>query len=221
MTTPILPVACLLDFDNTLYDNDTLKSDLDAQLRGMLTPAQVQRFWDLYEATRSHAGTVDFPATMAEFRPEIAPDLAERVWSAIWDYPFASHVYPQSQLAIAHLWSLGASVGIVSDGDPIYQPHKIELSGITAAVRGQVRIYVHKQEHLDEVFAWLPAQHYVMVDDKATILAEIKRRYPDRFTTVHVRQGHYADIAADPAPDVDVDSIGDLLGFDLARLAHA
>ncbi len=221
MTTPVAPLACLLDFDNTLFDNDALKNDLDAQLRALLTPDQAARFWELYEQTRTQGGTVDFPATMALFRPQVAPDLAERVWSAIWDYPFTQWVYPQSQLAIAHLWALGATVGIVSDGDTAYQPHKIAASGITDAVHGQVRIFTHKQEHLDEIFAWLPAAHYVMIDDKATILADLKRRNPDRFTTIHVRQGHYADVAATPMPDLPLDGIGDLLRFDLAHLTRA
>jgi hypothetical protein len=220
MTNPIVPLACLLDFDNTLYDNDTLKSDLDAQLAKLLTPDQAARFWELYEVTRTQGGTVNFPATMDAFRPNLAPDVAERVWSAIWDYPFPSKVYPDSQLAIAHLWEIGATVGILSDGDPSYQPHKIAASGISDAVRGNVRVFTHKQEHLDEVFAWLPAAHYIMVDDKATILASLKQKHPDRFTTIHVRQGHYASVAAEPLPDIDLDGIGDLLRFDLAQLTR-
>ncbi|MBA3824378.1 MAG: HAD family hydrolase [Ktedonobacterales bacterium] len=221
MTNPVVPLACLLDFDNTLFDNDALKDDLDAQLRGLLNPAQAKRFWELYEVARTTGGTVDFPATMAAFRPEVAPDVAERVWSAIWDYPFASRVYPQSQLAIAHLWEIGATVGILSDGDASYQPHKIAASGLSDAVRGQVRVFTHKQEHLDEIFTWLPAEQYVMIDDKATILADLKRRQPTRFTTIHVHQGHYATIAADPIADIPLDGIGDVLRFNLAQLTRA
>lgn len=211
-------VMCLLDCDNTLLDNDALKTDLAAKLLALLGPARAARFWALYEQTRHAEGTVDFPTTVALLRPEIGEALADQTRAVIFDYPFADRLYPASLQVIAHLWQLGCDVGIVSDGDPDYQPHKIQASGLAAAVRGQVRIYIHKQQHLDEVLAWRPADHYVMIDDKAPILADIKRLQPTRFTTVHVRQGHYSNDPAAPAPDLELAHIGDLLGYDLARL---
>lgn len=213
-------LACLLDFDNTLFDNDGLKVDLNARLHGLLGDARTERFWQLYEASRHAEGTVDFPATVARLRPEIGDALAEQVWSLIWDYPFTERLFPESLAVLTHLWEIGATVGVVSDGDPIYQPHKIQASGVTAAVHGNVQTYIHKQQHLPEVLAGFPAQRYVLIDDKATILADVKRLYPDIFTTLHVRQGHYAADPASPPPDITVDRIGDLLTFSLAQLTH-
>jgi len=213
-------VVCFLDFDNTLFDNDGLKADINQQLSAVLSAAQVQRFWMLYEQTRHAEGTVDFPATMDLFRPEIPSALAERVWSIIWDYPFATKLFPSSLSVLVHLTALGMHPSIVSDGDPLYQPHKIALSGVTVAVHERVKVFIHKQQHLAEVLAWQPADHYIMVDDKAQILADFQRMQPGKFTTVHVKQGHYADSTADPAPDIQIAHISDLLEYDLDRLTQ-
>ncbi len=211
-------IVCFLDFDNTLFDNDGLKADLNQQLSKVLTPAQVQRFWELYEQERHEEGTVDYPATMERFRSEISPALADRVWSLIWDYPFATRLFPGSLAVLAHLTALRARPSVVSDGDPLYQPHKIALSGVAAAVQDRVKVYIHKQDHLQEILAWQPADHYIMVDDKAQILADLARLAPGTFTTVHVKQGHYATAPADPAPDIELAHISDLLQYDLDRL---
>jgi hypothetical protein len=64
-----------------------------------------------------------------------------------------------------------------------------------------------------------PASHYVMVDDKPQLLGAMKHILADTLTTVFVRQGHYAleasNTAIDPAPDLSIQRIGELLYFDL------
>jgi hypothetical protein len=207
----IAPFTCFFDVDNTLIDNDAIKADLDANITAIVGQALARRFWALYEAVRQEGSVVDYPKTMARLRPELAPAVADQVWDAIWNYPFKARLYPESLAAIRHMQALGCVTGIVSDGDSVYQPHKIEASGLAAAVHGHVKIFIHKQSGLDEIMRWLPARHYVAVDDKATILADFKRRYPRQFTTIHVRQGHYAAEEADPAPDITLDHIGGLL----------
>jgi hypothetical protein len=97
----------------------------------------------------------------------------------------------------------------------VFQPRKIQRSGIWEAVEGRVMIYVHKERVLDHVQRRYPAGHYVMVDDKATLLAAMKTALGAQLTTVFVRQGHYA-LAAEsnsvvPAPDLVIERIGDLL----------
>lgn len=220
MALPQADLVCLLDFDNTLFDNDGLKADLHSRLHALLGATRTERFWQLYEATRHAEGTVDFPATVAHLRPEVGDALADQVWSVIWDYPFAARLFPASIAVLQHVWEIGATVGIMSDGDPLYQPHKIAASGVLAAAHGNVQVYIHKQQHLAEVLAWLPARHYVLIDDKAAILADVKHLYPQQFTTIHVRQGHYADEPASAPPDITVAHIGDLLSFSLAQLTH-
>jgi FMN phosphatase YigB (HAD superfamily) len=135
------------------------------------------------------------------------------------DYPFAERVYPGALETLAYLRRI-AFPAIVSDGDGVYQPLKIERAGLAAAVEGHVLIYVHKEEHLDEILARWPAPFYVMVDDKQRILSATKARMPDRFVTVHVRQGHYGidPERFDPAPDLSIAHIADLRGFSLAEL---
>lgn len=212
------PAVFILDCDNTLLDNDAVKADMDSQLKALLGDEMTARFWETYEHVREAAGVVDLPQTFTAFRPILQDDdLLHRVSAAIMDYPFQTRLFPQSLGAIAHLEALGRAV-IVSDGDSVYQPRKIELSGLAAAVHGQWVVYTHKEDHLAEVMAHWPADFYVMVDDKARILAETKRRLPDRFVTVHILQGHYAGDAYTPAPDLTLPTIGELQSLDLATL---
>jgi FMN phosphatase YigB (HAD superfamily) len=217
---PVGPAVFILDCDNTLLDNDALKDDLDVRLRALLGESRAERFWRVYEDVRNQTGTVDYPETIEYFRYELHDNaLLERVRTLIMDYPFADRLYPGALTTLAYLRRI-AFPTIVSDGDDIYQPRKIEGAGLAAAVGEHVLIYLHKEEHLDEIFARWPAPFYVMVDDKARILSATKARHPDRFVTVHVRQGHYGldPEHFDPAPDVSIAYIADLHDFGLAEL---
>ena len=207
----------MLDCDNTLLDNDAVKAETDARLRALLGEERAERFWQIYEEVRAKTGVVDYPLTLETFAGEVGDaDLMARVNAAVMEYPFAERLYPAALETLAQLASLGLPT-IVSDGDMVYQPMKIEQSGLAAAVGGRVLIYVHKEDHLDEIMARWPSALYVMVDDKLRILTAIKARFPDRFVTVHVRQGHYGHDTnyADPGPDLSVDRIGDLRGLTL------
>ncbi|HEX6541753.1 MAG TPA: hypothetical protein VF040_08370 [Ktedonobacterales bacterium] len=212
---PQTEVVFLLDCDNTLLDNDTVKIDMDAQLRQLLGKTMAETFWTEYEAVRQLTGTVDLPLTFERFEerhPE--PESGVRLRSIIMDYPFASRVFPETMATIAHLKTLGLPT-IVSDGDSVYQPHKIEHSGLAEAVNWQVVIYVHKEDHIDDIMARWPASFYVAVDDKGRILTALKRRMPHRFVTVQVMEGHYAAKGAPetPPPDIAIASIGELMSF--------
>jgi FMN phosphatase YigB (HAD superfamily) len=214
-------VVFLLDVDNTLLDNDRLKDDLARNLRELLGDTPAAQFWDEYEVVRQATGVVDLPLTFERFERHVPDaDRMAAVRAIIMDYPFATCLYPETLATLAHLWTLGRPV-IVSDGDTTYQPHKIEQSGLAQAVEWQVVIYAHKEEHLDEILARWPASYYVIVDDKPRILAETKRRMPDRFVTVQVMQGHYA-LSGErftPAPDLTCAAIGELQRLTLADLA--
>lgn len=214
-TTPASPAweaVFLLDCDNTLLDNDALKADMDAQLRALLGAEMADTFWTQYEEVRRLTGTVDLPLTFERF-DERHPDpaVAARLRSIIMDYPFASRVYPEAMATIAYLKTIGLPT-ILSDGDSLYQPRKIEQSGLGEAVNWQAVIYTHKESHIDEIMARWPATFYVAVDDKTRILTAVKRRLPDRFVTIFVRQGHYAQTAPQepPLPDITISSIGEL-----------
>ncbi|HEU5439814.1 MAG TPA: hypothetical protein VFU88_11045 [Ktedonobacterales bacterium] len=209
------PVVFILDCDNTLLDNDALKADLADRLRALLGPQRDAAFWRAYEAVRDETGTVDYPLTIERFRPILRDDaLLEGVRAVVMDYPFDQRVYPDALPALAHLRAIGLPT-IVSDGDQVYQPLKIRRSGLAEAVEGRVLVYVHKEAHLDEIIELWPADFYVMIDDKARILSATKARLPDRFVTMHVRQGHYglAPVTATPPPDLTLDHIGDLRGL--------
>ena len=212
-------IVFLLDVDNTLLDNDRFKADLDTRLLRDFGAAGRDRYWAFYESERGRLGYADYLAALQAFRVGLDddPDLLQ-MSAFMLDYPFAERFYPGALGAIAHLRTLGTPV-VLSDGDIVFQPRKVQRSGIWDAVAGRVLIYLHKQHMLEAVQRRFPARHYVMVDDKPKLLAAMKTVMGERLTTVFVRQGHYASESTDhviaPAPDVVIDRIDALTGFDL------
>ena len=211
-------LAFLLDVDNTLLNNDGIKADFDRQIEVELGPKLTQRFWDIYEQVREEKSVIDIPLALKLMREqtslqELDKQTYERVHAIFFDYPFANALYPQVLATLQHLRQLGTTV-IVSDGDPIFQARKIINSQLAAAVEERVLLYVHKQEHLDEVMKLYPADHYVMIDDKPQILVDSKDIMGNRLTTIFVHQGKYADQQpAHFAPEITVEHIADLQQF--------
>jgi len=207
----------LLDVDNTLLDNDRFTADLSARLEESFGAAQRSRYWDIFARRRESLTLADYLGTLQEFRVGLDDDPKLLDMSHfLLEYPFANRLFPNALEAIAHLHTLGTPA-VLSDGDMIYQPRKIQRSGIWDAVEGQVMIYLHKEKVLDHMQRRYPAEHYAMVDDKPNLLASMKATLGARLTTVFVRQGHYAlapeSGAVVPPPDLTIEHIGDLLNF--------
>lgn len=208
-------VVFLVDVDNTLLDNDRVTSDLRRFLEREVGPRQMQRYWELFEELRRERGYADYLGALQRYRAEHPhdPHLLQ-LSSYLIDYPFANRLYPESLDVLEYLQGIGGVV-ILSDGDVVFQPRKVERSGLWSAVDGNVLIYVHKERELDDVEARFPAERYVLIDDKLRILTAIKAIWGERVTTVFPRQGHYARdpaiLAEYPPADVSVDRIGDVL----------
>jgi FMN phosphatase YigB (HAD superfamily) len=212
-------LAFLLDVDNTLLANDEVKQELDRQLQETLGHELTRRFWNIYEQVRHEQGVVDIPLSLKRLRAEIPlTQLDERAYQhahALFEtFPFFEYLYPHAIETLQHLRTLGLTI-IVSDGDQYFQEEKIVNSHLAAAVEGRVLIYTHKQQHLDEILQRYPADHYVMIDDKASILAASKELLGRRLTTLFVRQGKYAQepLPAHFTPDISVEDIADLRNF--------
>ncbi len=204
----------LLDVDNTLLDNDAVVEDLRRHLVAAFGEECQRRYWAIFEELRGELGYADYLGALQRFRIEHPRDPHMIQLSLyLYHYPFAERLYPGALAVIDRLASLGR-VAILSDGDVVFQPRKVERSGLWAAVAGEVLIYIHKEQMLDDVAQRYPADHYVVVDDKVKILDAVKRIWRDRVTTVFVRQGHYARdpslLAAYDTPDVTIEHIGDL-----------
>jgi len=218
------PVVFLLDVDNTLLDNDRVTGDLAGHLARAVGTEGGKRYWAIFEELRTELGYADYLGALQRYRVEYPRDSRLLTLSSfLIDYPFANRLYPQSLDVIEHLGAWGSTV-ILSDGDVVFQPRKIERSGLLDAVEGRVLIYIHKERELDDVELRYPAEHYVLIDDKIRILAAAKAACGNRLTTVFVRQGHYArdaSVASYPPADVAVDRIGDLLDYDLPALIGA
>jgi FMN phosphatase YigB (HAD superfamily) len=212
-------LAFLLDVDNTLLANDEVKENLDRQLQEAVGHKLARRFWEIYAQVRCEQGVVDIPLSLKRLHEEIPVEqLDEGTYQhvhAIFDtFPFFQYLYPHVIETLHHLRTLGLTV-IVSDGDQYFQEEKIVNSHLAEAVERRVLIYIHKQQHLEEILQRYPSDHYAMVDDKAGILADSKALLSDRLTTVFVRQGKYAQdpLPANFTPDISVEHIGGLRDF--------
>jgi FMN phosphatase YigB (HAD superfamily) len=212
----------LFDVDNTLLDNDRVEQDLRAHLTEAVGEAQQRRYWAIFESLRAETGYADYLGALQRYRAERPRDqrLLE-VSTYLINYPFADRLYPGALRALRYCQER-APVVLLTDGDVVFQPRKVERSGLRDAVAGHVLIYVHKEEMLDDVEARYPARHYVMIDDKLRILSAMRQMWGDRLTTVFVRQGRYARnlqvLATYPPADVTLDRIGELADYDLTLL---
>jgi FMN phosphatase YigB (HAD superfamily) len=212
----------LIDVDNTLLDNDGLISDLMAHIAAEYGAASRDRYAQILEEVRARLGYVDYLGALQQYRLEhLDVQGLLGMSSFLIDYPFAQRLYPEALRVLAHLQTMGSTV-ILSDGDVVFQPRKIQQSGIWDAVAGQVLIYLHKEQMLHNVAQRYPARHYVMIDDKLRILDSLRSQWRDRVTTVFPRQGHYAHdtaaIAGFAPADVTVERIGELLNYDARDL---
>jgi len=217
-------VVFLLDVDNTLLDNDRITADLKRYLTQEVGAEREDRYWAIFEALRSELGYADYLGALQRYRIEHPRDPSLlRLSSFLVNYPFANRLFPRSLDVIEHLGQWGPTV-IFSDGDVVFQPRKVERSGLLDAVERRVLIYIHKEQELDELERRFPADHYVLVDDKVRILTAVKQVWGERLTTVFPRQGHYAHdpkVATYRRPDVTIERIGDLLEYDLPTLLRA
>ncbi len=216
-------VVFLFDVDNTLLDNDAIQQDLGEHLQREFGAASRERYWEIFEALRSELGYADYLGALQRYRLENLddPQLLD-ISFFLLDYPFAARLYPGALQALAHCGERGRTV-ILSDGDVVFQPRKVQRSGLWQAVAGRVLIYLHKEQMLAAVERRYPARHYVVVDDKLRILAAVKLQWAERVTTVFVRQGHYAldprELARYPAADVTLAHIGELATLDTGALS--
>lgn len=210
----------LFDVDNTLMDHDRVTADLRKHLDKEVGAEHAACYWRHFEQIRSELGYADYLGALQRYRVEHTHHNLLQVTYFLLRYPFANRLFPGSLDAIEHVQQWGPAV-ILSDGDVIFQPHKVYGSGLYERFEGNVLIYVHKEEELHDVERRYPADHYVMVDDKLRILTAMKETWKSRLTTVFVRQGHYAtDPAAAkyPAADITLERIGDLVTLDLKQL---
>jgi FMN phosphatase YigB (HAD superfamily) len=212
-------IVFLFDVDNTLLDNDRVTADLRRHLEREVGAERSTRYWAIFEELRAELGYADYLGALQRYRGEYPRDPhLLTVSSFLINYPFANRLFPNALDVIEKVRIWGPAV-ILSDGDVVFQPRKIERSALWEAVGGDVLIYIHKEHELDDVERRYPAEHYVLVDDKVRILAAVKEVWGDRLTTVFPKQGHYAhdakEIAQYPAADITVERIGDLLVYDL------
>lgn len=215
----------LFDVDNTLLDNDRMKRDLGDYVSQTFGPEARDELWKLYEEERIKHGYADFLGTLERFRLAHLHDphiLQLANW--VLDYPFIERLYPDALAVVRHVRQWGLPV-ILTDGDGVFQPHKLERAGLLGAFSGHVLNYVHKEQELDSVARAYPAKHYVLIDDKLSLLDAVKKAWGTRVTTVFPRQGHYANdakvLARSQPADIEIERIADLMEHDFSALQPA
>lgn len=218
--TGVADLVILIDVDNTLVDNDRIQADMGEYMVSMYGAKVRDRYWAIFEKIRSELGYADYLGALERYRIEAMHDpRILRMANWLVDYPFADRLYPGALDAVRHAQKFGRAV-ILSDGDAVFQPRKVEKSGIWHTVDNHVLIYIHKEQELADVERLYPAKHYVMVDDKLRILDAMKKIWGDRLTTVFPRQGHYAldpkVLELYPPADITLERIGDLVHHDLS-----
>ncbi len=224
LLTPMHDAVFLFDVDNTLLDNDRVQADLACHLTETYGTDACNRYWDIFEEVRHELGYADYLGALERFRLEKMHDpRVLRMSSWLVDYPFADRLYEGAFGAVRHVQQWGPVV-ILSDGDAVFQPRKIDRSGLWAAFEGRVLIYIHKEQELADVEALYPATRYVMIDDKLRILNAIKKVWGERVTTVFARQGHYAQdphlTGCQPA-DIQLDHISELSHYGFAAFCRS
>ena len=214
-------IVFLVDVDNTLLDNDRIQADLRRHLEREFGAVCRDRYWAILEQLFTDLGYRDYLGALQRYRVEHPKDIHLLSMSSwLVDYPFANRIYPGALDVLEKLRGWGPTV-ILSDGDVVFQPRKVERSGIAETVEGHVLIYIHKEDELEDVEQRYPARHYVLIDDKPRILAAVKKVWGDRVTTILPRQGQYAhaaDAASYPAADLTVERIGELADYDLPAM---
>ncbi len=218
-------VVLLFDVDNTLLDNDRIIDDVKSHIEQEFGTESRDRYFAIFEALYSELGYADYLGALQRYRLEDQCDPRLLLMSSfLVDYPFVDRLYPGAFGALEHARTWGETV-ILSDGDVVFQPRKIERSGLRKAVGGRVLIYIHKEQMLADIERHYPARRYVMVDDKLRVLTAMKAIWAHRLTTVFPRQGHYAldrkNTATYPPADIIIDSIGDLVKYDVGALLDA
>lgn len=212
----------LFDVDNTLLDNDRVKSDLKEKVLQDFGQDACNRFWAIYEEQRKKHIYADFIGTLERFRLEHLYDpKALRLSLWMMHYPFADRLFPDALAVVRHVSQWGLPV-ILTDGDGVFQPYKLERSGLWNAFDGRVLGYVQKDQELEAIAQAFPARHYILVDDKLKLLNAVKGIWGNRVTTIFVKQGHYANdpkvLARAPAADVSIDRVGELMMHDFSAI---
>jgi len=215
----------LFDVDNTLLDNDGVEEDLSRHVESEFGAEARDRYFAIFERLRAEVGYADYLEALQRYRLEKMCDQRLLLMSSfLVDYPFVERLYPGALDLLKRVRNWGMTV-ILSDGDVVFQPRKVQKSGLWDAVQGRVLIYVHKEQMLAEVEKLYPARHYVMVDDKLRILSAMKAVWGKRLTAVWPRQGRYAldsrNVASYLPAEIAIERIGDLMNFSRAEFLRS
>ena len=219
------PLLFLVDVDNTLLDNDRFQNELKAHIEQISGSAARDQYWVIQEHLFKTLGYRDYLGAFQQYRLERPQDTdALKLSLFVIDFPYNTLLYPGALDLVAALRRLGPTVAL-TDGDAVFQPRKMQLSGLDEALSGHVMICVHKDKEVPEIERRYPAHRYVVIDDKIRLLTAFKKIWGDRVTTVFPRQGQFgldqAVIAENPPADVTVDRIAELLDETMLAKLHA
>ena len=166
-------IVFLFDVDNTLLDNDRIQADLRAT-RDVVRAAARDRYWAIFEELFAELGYADYLGALQRYRVEDLHDPRVLGCRPGWSTTRSriGSIRRARRRGARAQW--GPAV-VLSDGDAVFQPRKVQRSGIGRAFGDRVLIYIHKEQELDDVERLYPARRYVMIDDKLRILGRSRR----------------------------------------------
>src|SRR5258706_1675994 len=156
-------VVFLVDVDNPLVDNDRIAADLKHHLAKEVGEERQEEYWEIFEQLRTELGYADYLGALQRYRvkhPRECHLLA--VSSFLVNYPFANRLFPGSLDALEHARSFGPTV-ILSDGDVVFQPLKVNRSGLFEAAEGRPLIYIPQENELAHRERPHPDEHYTLL----------------------------------------------------------
>ena len=211
------PLVFLFDVDSTLLDEDAVINDLCKYLIQQVGQESADNYWKHFDKLRGELGYADYLGALQRSRDENPHEMGLLLVARyLIEYPFASKLFPQALDVVRHAKQWGLPV-ILSDGDVVFQPVKIDRAGLCKPFDEHVLIYIHKEKELAHVAQRYPADHYVFIDDNLRILQVVKACWGERVTTIHVCQGQ--DIVnSHILADITINDIKDFLTLGEDRL---
>ena len=216
----------LLDVDNTLLDNDRVTADLMRYLEREVGAERQQRYWAIFEELRTELGYADYLGALQRYRDRAParPASCSRLSSFLVNYPFANRLFPDSLDVIEHLAQWGPTV------DPLGRRRR--LSAAQGRALGPFRGGRAARPHLHPQGA-RARRRRAPLPGRSLRAGRRQAPHPDggqeglgcsASRPSFPRQGHYAHdpkVATYPRPDITIERIGDVIGYDLAGLLEA
>jgi len=187
------PTVFIFDIDNTLINTDSVKEYVSSKLiKKVIGPEKLSGFWQEYENSRKRLGYVSIPEFSDSYAELVSnPDFSEKIRKMFYTIPFNKFVFDGVDELMEYVDPRGEIV-ILTEGDLVYQPMKIKNLGISKYL-DELYVFENEGKNIPEIGQIYKGRRIIAVDDKITVLENIKRTIENSIT-IHFKHGLYKDI---------------------------